>query len=145
MSLAVDSPHAPPSTRRADGIDEPGVGQRELEQDRLAGLEHRVSRRVHEGRALDPDDGAMIDISPGARGNNPLGTNDGTGWPVNPATGQPYPSNLIKRGDYGRILAEFWADGPDSETPPGHWNTLANFVTDHPLVELIQKRCHRAL
>ena len=84
---------------------------------------------------LDPDDGMMNDISPGAQGNNPLGTSDGTGWPINPATGQPYPPNVVKRGDYGRILAEFWADGPDSETPPGHWNTLANFVTDHPLVE----------
>ncbi len=32
--------------------------------------------------------------------------------------------------DFGRALAEFWADGPDSETPPGHWNTLANEVSD---------------
>jgi hypothetical protein len=29
-------------------------------------------------------------------------------------------------------MAEFWADGPKSETPPGHWNTLANAVTDAP-------------
>lgn len=29
-----------------------------------------------------------------------------------------------------RVIAEFWADGPDSETPPGHWNTLANEVGD---------------
>jgi hypothetical protein len=84
---------------------------------------------------LDPTDGVMIDISPAANGNNPLGTDDGDGWPLNPATGQPYPPNVVKRGDWGRILAEFWADGPDSETPPGHWNTLANYVTDHPLVE----------
>jgi hypothetical protein len=33
------------------------------------------------------------------------------------------------------VIAEFWADGPDSETPPGHWNTLANNVVDHPLFE----------
>jgi hypothetical protein len=39
---------------------------------------------------------------------------------------------LVKRGDFARVLAEFWADGPNSETPPGHWNTLANAVTDHP-------------
>ncbi|NNE29920.1 MAG: T9SS type A sorting domain-containing protein, partial [Saprospiraceae bacterium] len=38
----------------------------------------------------------------------------------------------VKRGDYGRILAEFWADGPDSETPPGHWFTILNYVMDHP-------------
>ncbi len=33
-------------------------------------------------------------------------------------------------GDYGRVVAEFWADGPASETPPGHWNTIANTVSD---------------
>lgn len=33
-------------------------------------------------------------------------------------------------GDWGRAIAEYWADGPDSETPPGHWNTLANKVGD---------------
>ena len=27
-------------------------------------------------------------------------------------------------------MAEFWADGPKSETPPGHWNVLANLVSD---------------
>ncbi|MEM9034880.1 MAG: hypothetical protein AAGD18_09845 [Actinomycetota bacterium] len=32
--------------------------------------------------------------------------------------------------DYGRVVAEYWADGPDSETPPGHWNTLAFAVSD---------------
>lgn len=31
------------------------------------------------------------------------------------------------------MLAEFWADGPDSETPPGHWFTIFNYVSDHPL------------
>ncbi len=83
---------------------------------------------------MDPDDGVMIDISPGARGNSPLGTNDGTGHALNPATGEPYTPNIVLRGDYGRILAEFWADGPDSETPPGHWNTIANYVSNHPSV-----------
>ena len=38
---------------------------------------------------------------------------------------------MVKRGDYGRVLAEFWADGPDSETPPGHWFVLLNHVSDH--------------
>lgn len=37
----------------------------------------------------------------------------------------------MKRGDYVRVLAEFWADGPNSETPPGHWNTIANGVGDN--------------
>ena len=34
-------------------------------------------------------------------------------------------------GDYTRVLAEFWADGPDSETPPGHWFVILNAVSDH--------------
>jgi len=84
---------------------------------------------------LDPSDGVEVDISPGAIGNNPLGTHDGTGFAENPFTGEPYEPNVVKRGDWGRILAEFWADGPDSETPPGHWNTISNYVSDHPLVE----------
>lgn len=79
---------------------------------------------------LDPSDGLRIDISPGALGANPLGTNDGTGHPVNPATGEPYAADVVARADFARVLAEFWADGPDSETPPGHWNTLANTVSD---------------
>ncbi len=84
---------------------------------------------------VDPSDGATMDISPGAIHNNPLGTHDGTGRPLNPHTGLPYEPNVVLRADYGRVIAEFWADGPDSETPPGHWNTLANYVVDHPLFE----------
>lgn len=81
---------------------------------------------------LTPDDGVTIDLSPGAWGNNPLGRNDGQGHPLNPATGQPYAPNMVKRGDFARVLAEFWADGPSSETPPGHWNSLANEASEHP-------------
>jgi len=84
---------------------------------------------------LDPSDGVAIDIGPGARGNNTLGTNDGSGYAVNPVTGRPYAPNRVLAGDYYRVLAEFWADGPDSETPPGHWFTLANYVSDHSMVE----------
>lgn len=84
---------------------------------------------------LTPDDGVLVDISPGVFGNNSLGANDGAGHPLNPITASPYPPNVVKRGDFARVLAEFWADGPNSETPPGHWNTLANQVTDHPSFE----------
>jgi hypothetical protein len=79
---------------------------------------------------LDPAAGVMIDISPGNLGGSTLGTNDGTGYDVNPATGLPYEANLVNEADFGRALAEFWADGPNSETPPGHWNALANEVSD---------------
>ena len=87
---------------------------------------------IRRSSELTPDDGVLIDISPGAFGNSALGTNDGTGHPVNPATGLPYASNIVRRGDFARVLAEFWADGPNSETPPGHWNVLANTVSDNP-------------
>jgi len=81
-------------------------------------------------RLLDPADNTPIDLSPSARGNNTLGLNDGTGHAANPVTGSAYPVNSVLHADYGRCVAEFWADGPDSETPPGHWNVLANEVTD---------------
>ncbi|MBM4268821.1 MAG: hypothetical protein FJ144_19770 [Deltaproteobacteria bacterium] len=84
---------------------------------------------------LDPFDGVMIDRSPGSMGNNPLGSNAGTGHALNPATGLPYEPNLVPRGDWGRVLAEYWADGPSSETPPGHWNVIANEVSDDPRIE----------
>jgi len=76
---------------------------------------------------------ALLNISPASIGNNPLGTDGGTGYTSNPVTGSPYASNLVPTGDFARVLAEFWADGPNSETPPGHWHTLANQVADNPL------------
>jgi hypothetical protein len=100
---------------------------------------------------LDPTDGVLWDISPGSIGNMPFlpetleeyhqfydlleGGDPGLGWDVNPVTGQPYEPQMVPRGDYARVLAEFWADGPDSETPPGHWFTILNYVNDHPLFE----------
>lgn len=104
---------------------------------------------------LDPSDGVTWDISPNTIGNLKIsdfpttvtglkefynlmeGGDPGTGYSSNPKTGQPYPTQLVNRGDYARVLAEFWADGPDSETPPGHWFTILNYVNDHP--ELMKK------
>lgn len=85
---------------------------------------------IRDSSLLDPANTTPIDISPGALGNNPLGTNDGTGHDLNPVTGQPYPSDVVTQGDFLRVMVEFWADGPRSETPPGHWNVLANKVGD---------------
>ena len=97
---------------------------------------------------LDPTDGVMWDISPASSGNRDSypttletyaslydadnGGSPGPGHSVNPATGQAYAPNMVPRGDFTRVLAEFWADGPDSETPPGHWFTILNYVSDHP-------------
>jgi hypothetical protein len=85
---------------------------------------------IRDSSMLSTADGVTIDISPGALGGNSLGANDGKGHPVNPATGQPYPPDIVLQGDFARVMAEFWADGPSSETPPGHWNVLANLVSD---------------
>ncbi len=79
---------------------------------------------------LTPDDGVIADYSPGTIGNNTVGTNDGKGYSINPVTGKPYAANPAKRGDFARVIAEFFADGPNSETPPGHWNVIANGVSD---------------
>lgn len=102
---------------------------------------------------LNPDDGVMWDVSPASIGNIPVqdlpisfeeypafyklyeGGDIGMGHSLNPATGLPYAPQIVSRGDYTRVLSEFWADGPDSETPPGHWFTILNYVNDHPLFE----------
>ena len=97
---------------------------------------------------LDATNPEVWDISPSSIGNAEIpsdpaeypafydvfnGGDPGTGYDVNPVTGEPYEEQLVPRGDYTRVLAEFWADGPDSETPPGHWFVLLNYVNDHPL------------
>ncbi len=101
-----------------------GVGDAQLRLDLLNVI--RYSSR------LDPDDGVLVNISPRLVGNSALGSNNGQGHALNPVTGQPYADNLVLRGDWGRVLSEFWADGPLSSTPPGHWNEIANGVSDHP-------------
>ena len=93
---------------------------------------------------LSPEDGVRIDIAPSGQGNlaalprrideypdfyDPVP--QGPGHRINPATGRPYTPQWVPRGDYTRVLAEYWADGPDSETPPGHWFTILNAVNDH--------------
>lgn len=95
-----------------------------------AALVDAVMDVLRHGAEVDVDDGVMLDISPGAYGNSSLGSNDGTGYALNPSTGKPYAPQPVLRGDFARVMAEFWADGPTSETPPGHWNTLANQLAD---------------
>ena len=98
------------------------------------------------GSHLDKDDGILWDISPNSIGNlesypeNNLeshslydyfnGGDVSTGFDINPFTNQKYEEQIVPRGDYTRVLAEFWADGPDSETPPGHWFVILNEVND---------------
>ena len=93
----------------------------------------------------------MVDISPASIGNigsyprafedypsfynRDLGGDPSPGRLKNPTTDAAYAPQVVPRGDYTRVLAEFWADGPESETPPGHWFVIANAVNDHPLLE----------
>lgn len=97
---------------------------------------------------LDPADSILWDISPASIGNIQSyptdipslrnfydfenGGDPSIGHTINPKTGQPYEPQIVPRADYARVLAEFWADGPDSETPPGHWFTILNYVNDQP-------------
>lgn len=97
---------------------------------------------------LDPADPTLWDISPKSMGNVQTypttiagqhsfynynnGGDPGTGYAVNPATGLPYTPQLVKRGDFTRVVSQYWADGPSSETPPGHWFVLLNQVGDSP-------------
>jgi len=94
-----------------------------------------VAEVIAKTASLDPADPRTIDISPGAYGHNSLGANDGKGWSKNPVTGEPYTPEVVLLADFERVMAEFWADGPKSETPPGHWNTIANMVADTPAFE----------
>ena len=105
------------------------------------------------GSHLSPQDDTIWDISPNSIGNvdddtYPSNFSDFTsfynyyhggdtsqGYITNPVTNQSYDTQYVKRGDYTRVLAEYWADGPDSETPPGHWFVLLNSVSDNPELE----------
>lgn len=89
-----------------------------------------VAEVIAKTAELDFEDGVLIDISPASVGNNTLGENDGQGYAENPVTGQPYAPVMVPRGDFTRVVAEMWADGPTSETPPGHWMKISNEVSD---------------
>jgi hypothetical protein len=120
-----------PASAQGTPID-PGPPPRLGDPSTDAGFKQAAVDVIRYSSYLDAADGAIVDVGPGARGDNTLGTNDGDGRERNPATGDPYAPNPVLRGDFARALAEFWADGPDSETPPGHWNTVANAVSDSP-------------
>ncbi|MHA7058300.1 vanadium-dependent haloperoxidase [Aquimarina sp. M1] len=47
----------------------------------------------------------------------------------NPITKNRYSKNLVKQGNYCRVIAEFWVDGPNTTSPPGHWLQFLNKVS----------------
>lgn len=123
-----------PSSEQGTPID-PGPPPQLGDADGGAAFREGAIEVLRYSSRLDPTDGVTIDIGPGALGNSALGENDGSGHEVNPATGEPYHANVVLRADYQRALAEYWADGPKSETPPGHWNVIANQVSDAEGIE----------
>lgn len=46
-----------------------------------------------------------------------------------------YSANLT---DELKVIAEFWADGPRTESPPGHWNQIAHGVIERDDLSLIE-------
>ena len=100
---------------------------------------------------LDASNTPVIDISPASIGNLQSypqtfpeyqnfydwqnGGDPSPGHSLNPVTGQPYQPQMVPLGDYARVLAEFWADGPNSETPPGHWFSILHEVNENPQLE----------
>lgn len=85
---------------------------------------------VRYGAALDPEAGAgrdWVNISPGARGNNPFPEDSGTGHAANPHTGAPYADNFVRRGDYYRAQAAF-LDGNRFNMPGPWWFQIATDV-----------------
>jgi len=95
-----------------------------------AALKDMVVEVIRDSSLLDGNDPGIIDASPASRGGNPLGSNAGVGYSGNPVTGRPYVAEPVRASDLYRVMAEFCADGPRSETPPGHWNVIANDASD---------------
>jgi hypothetical protein len=97
---------------------------------------------------LNPEDTTQWEISPRGMGNvqrypqnlvelpdfySPqTGRDPGLGHALNPRTEQPYISKYALRGDYIRAAVQYWAEGPNDETPPGHWLSLLNYINDQP-------------
>ncbi|MDE0066855.1 MAG: vanadium-dependent haloperoxidase [Acidimicrobiaceae bacterium] len=73
---------------------------------------------------------SSVDVSPAVMGNADLDSYAHRGHDANPTTGEPYMAAIVDLGNVSRVIAEYWGDGPNSETPPGHWFVLANDVSD---------------
>lgn len=87
---------------------------------------------------LDPSDSVRIDISPAGLGKSPALPESPDDYDayydlfngsvkgrephsINPVTQSEYESNVVLRGDYLRVIAEYWVDAINTASPPGHW------------------------
>jgi hypothetical protein len=83
-----------------------------------------------------------LSSNPGAQFRSTTGpktTPFGSGTTPDPdyvAQAQQILANSAGLTDTQKVIAEYWKDGPNSEAPPGHWNLIAQFVSqrdDHGL------------
>lgn len=98
---------------------------------------------------LDPSDNVSLDISPRKFGNVSYTIDDPQaytslydlkgaekfvrkGHKRNPSTRKPYEANIVPQADYLRVIAEYWVDGINTYTPPGHWMKTLIEVSEHP-------------
>lgn len=52
------------------------------------------------------------------------------GTPAFTAQAQQIVDILINLTEKQKVIAEYWADGPNSELPPGHWGLFAQYVSN---------------
>lgn len=97
---------------------------------------------------VNPKDTTQWEISPKSMGNLQqyphnlaelpdffnlqTGRDPGTGYALNPRTGQAYTPVSVPRNHYIRAAIQYWAEGPKGETPPGHWLSLLDYISEQP-------------
>ncbi len=85
-----------------------------------------------------------MDISPAARGIAPnvpsIESYDQVDYAAYPYTGLPYEPVMVRRGEFFRVIAGFWADRQQSTAPPGHWNEIRSDIIDKMKLLRIPKR-----
>lgn len=88
---------------------------------------------IERGSHLHPSDGVIQGIFPGGFGSNNtwVGTT-GPGVPFNPATDRVRGQSVAPRRFFPRAGRVLGGRAHFRETPPGHWNSIANAVMDHP-------------
>jgi len=108
------------------------IGPPTLAGGTLSALREQLVELIRFNSWCDTAQGVRIEVSPAAIGGNTLGADDGHGYDHNPLTSNPYEASPVNRGDWVRVVADYWADGPGSDTPPGHWNQIARSVSLDP-------------
>jgi hypothetical protein len=123
-----------PSHRSANGVYYDQGEPPRLNGPGDAAYRDQVQQLIRLSSKLDPNLAETIDISPASLGNRPLGSQVDVGYDTNPVTGASYASQIVKHGDYGRALTEWFSD------PGRQWNEISNYVTDRMEALGVDKR-----